>query len=87
MLSFQAIFSADVINPGTDATRWDTGVAREFILNMIEVGVPRSSLLIGAHGSSRGGTSTSERLEHIVKPAGMEYPPLSAKDWNFRGVQ
>lgn len=73
-----------MINPGTDATRWDTGVARQFILNMIDVGVPRSSLVVGAHGSAHGGTSTSESLERIVEIVGIEYPPLSAKDWNAR---
>lgn len=52
---------------------------------MIDVGVPRSSLIVEAHGSSRNGTSTSESLESIAEIVGMKYPPLTAEDWSARG--
>ena len=76
------IFSADVINPGTDARKWDIGAARQFIVNLIEAGVPRSALLVGSHGSSHNHTSTSQSLESIARIAGIDYPPLLAGDWS-----
>lgn len=79
-----ALFNADVVNPGTDATRWDTGVARRFLINAVEVGVPRSSLIVGAHGSTMNGTSTSDRLSNIAEICGFGYPNLTAVDWAKR---
>lgn len=75
------LFNADVVNPGTDALRWDTRAARDFLVAAVEVGIPRLTLLVGAHGSSDNGTSTSERLCVIADTIGFSYPELTWRDW------
>ena len=78
------IFNADVVNPGTDATKWDTNAARGFFNNAVAAGVPRAALLVGAHGSSHDETSTSELLARLADTGGFAYPTLTAEDWNAR---
>ena len=78
------VFNADVISPGTDATRWDTGPAREFLIQCVAIGLPPGAKLVGAHGSSHGGHSTSEELGKLARTAGFDYPPLSADDYHTR---
>lgn len=77
-----AIFCADVIIPGTDARNWDTGVATTFIKDLIDAGVPQSAHLVGAHGTTQDGKSTSDSLLNVSKIAGIDYPALSAEDWS-----
>ena len=76
------VFNADVVNPGTDATKWDAGSALRFFTNTVEIGLPPETTLVGAHGSSHGGTSTSEQLARLASTAGFSYPQLTVKDWN-----
>ncbi|EHK50143.1 hypothetical protein TRIATDRAFT_164945, partial [Trichoderma atroviride IMI 206040] len=46
-----ALFNADVVSPSSGpATRWDTGYARNFLLDAIADSIPRSATLIGSHG-------------------------------------
>lgn len=75
------LYNADVVNPGTEALRWDTGAARDFLIAAVGVGVPRSTLLVGAHGSTDNGTSTSENLMEVAKTVGFPYPALTWRDW------
>ena len=80
------VFNADVVNPGDDALKWDVGAARRFFINAVEAGVPSAATLVGAHGSSHGGTSTSELLARLVEAGGFAYPKLTAEDWNARNA-
>ena len=69
------LFNADVVSPSIGpAKRWDTGYAREFLLNAIENGIPRSATILGAHGSSSMGLGTQDSLIHIAELAGVPYP-------------
>jgi hypothetical protein len=78
------VFNADVVNPGTDARRWDTGSALRFFNNAVEIGLPPETTLVGAHGSSDGGKSTSEQLARLASTAGFPYPQLTVKDWTAK---
>ena len=78
------VFNADVVNPGDDAMKWDSGAARRFFSNAVEAGVPPSATLVGTHGSSHGGTSTSDLLARLAEAGGYAYPELTAADWNSR---
>ncbi len=57
------------------------GVAREFLVHAANIGIPSSAILVGAHGSSRDGTSTSETLAKIAGVAGFPYPLPRADAW------
>lgn len=76
-----ALFNADVVNPGTEALRWDTGAARDFLGDAVRATVPRSAVLVGAHGSTDNQTSTSQALVDIAEIVGFHYPSLKAADW------
>ena len=78
------LFNADVVSPGSDAARWDTMAARQFLIDAVKHGVPRSTLLVGAHGSTQNGTSTSEALIGIADTSAFLYPPLTHEDWTAR---
>ncbi|KAL1849686.1 hypothetical protein Daus18300_013187 [Diaporthe australafricana] len=52
-----ALFNADVVNPGTEALRWDTGAARDFLSDAVRANVPRTAVLVGAHGSTNNQTA------------------------------
>ena len=80
------VFNADVIRPGTSARKWDTGAARVFFTDAVRIGLPRSALLVGAHGPSHNGTSTTEQLENLANFTAFAYPSLTVEDWNTRNV-
>lgn len=80
------VFSADVVSPGTDGLRWDIGAARSFLTQCVELGVPRAATIVGAHGSSDGGESTSASIGEIARLAGFGYPGLTAADWKVRNA-
>ncbi len=73
------VFVADVINPGADY-RWDSGVAREFLVQAATLAYLRLRSW-SAHGSSRDGISTSETLAKIAGVAGFPYPLPRADAW------
>ncbi|KAK4961420.1 hypothetical protein LTR10_001910 [Elasticomyces elasticus] len=75
------LFNADVVNPGTDALRWDAGPGRTFLMNAVRASVPRKTVLLGAHGSTKNGTSTSQNLSEIAETIGFHYPELTARHW------
>lgn len=75
------IFNADVVSPGTDGFKWDTGAAREFLKQCVDLGVPPAATIVGAHGSSNAGESTSASVNEIASLAGFAYPALTAEDW------
>ncbi|KAF2233669.1 hypothetical protein EV356DRAFT_447860 [Viridothelium virens] len=77
------VYVADVVDPGSvpgystsDALRWDAGYARQFILNAAQDGVPRSSLILGAHGSAIDLVHNSESLEKVANITGVVYPNI-----------
>ncbi|KAJ0107190.1 uncharacterized protein J7T55_007560 [Diaporthe amygdali] len=76
-----ALFNADVVNPGTEALRWDTGSARDFLIEAVRANVPRSAILVGAHGSTNNATSTCQALVEIARIVGFDYPSLNSADW------
>jgi hypothetical protein len=78
------VLNADVISPGTDATKWDTTGAFSFFASTVDAGIPPEAILVGTHGSSHGGTSTSEVLARLAEDSGFAYPQLTAKDWTAR---
>ncbi|KAL9085992.1 MAG: hypothetical protein Q9165_007354 [Trypethelium subeluteriae] len=80
------VYVADVVDPGSvpaystsNALRWDAGYARQFILNAAQDGVPRSSLIIGAHGSTIEFVHNSESLENVANITGVVYPDIAVK--------
>lgn len=80
------VYNADVVNPGTDATKWDAGSALRFFRSTVEIGLPPNATLVGSHGSSNGGTSTSDELARLADTAGFQYPRLTVEDWNARNL-
>ena len=76
-------YVADVVNPGfypgvstSNALRWDAGYARQFVLAAVQDGVPRSSLIVGPHGSIQGEVSNAESLEMVANITGVAYPDI-----------
>ena len=82
------IFNADVVDPGSfpgsptsDALRWDAGYARQWVIAAAEDGVPKSALIVGAHGSVRNRTSNAETLIRVADITGVIYPEISVQSW------
>ena len=84
------IFNADVIDPGdlgsdfptSNAVRWDAGYGRQWVFSAVEDGIPRSSLIVGAHGSSMlQNVSNAESLERVADITGVLYPDIRAGSW------
>lgn len=81
------VYVADVVSPGyvpgystSNAVRWDAGYARQFVLNAAQDGVPRSSLIVGAHGSVKHIVSNAEPLESVANITGVQYPDIKVED-------
>ncbi|MCJ1328032.1 hypothetical protein MMC10_004707 [Thelotrema lepadinum] len=82
------VYVADVVNPGfypgvstSNALRWDAGYARQFVLSAAQDGVPRSSVIVGTHGSVEGEISNSEALGMVASITGVVYPDIGADTW------
>ena len=78
------VYVADVVNPGyypgmstSNALRWDAGYARQFVLDAARNEVPRSSLIVGSHGSVEGEVSNAEPLDLVANITGVVYPDIS----------
>ena len=78
------VFNADVVNPGSDALKWDASAARRFFNNAVEVGFPLAGMLVGTHGSSQNKLPTSELIARLAATGGFAYPPLTAEHWSSR---
>ncbi|KAL6712908.1 hypothetical protein ACLMJK_009463 [Lecanora helva] len=86
-----ALFVADVVDPGdsslfgegyetANAVRWDAGYARQWILEAMGLGVPRSATLVGAHGSTVvRNVSNAAVFEEVVGVTGVLYPDVGAE--------
>lgn len=70
------LFNADVWSPGSDALRFDTGYARQWLDTTVADGMPRDSIVIGAHGDTKSGTT--DRLSSLASIVGYQYPNLTA---------
>ncbi|PTB63672.1 hypothetical protein BBK36DRAFT_1171147 [Trichoderma citrinoviride] len=81
-------FVADVWSPDPDdcgmgdAVRFDIGYARQWLDAAVEDGLPRGTVVVGAHG----GNTTIDMLESLIAITGYEYPDLGAKDWKAGGA-
>ena len=82
------VYAADVVNPGfypglstSNALRWDAGYARQFVLAAAQDGVPRASVIVGAHGSIEGELSNAESLDMVANITGVVYPNKGAETW------
>ncbi|RFU77874.1 hypothetical protein TARUN_4342 [Trichoderma arundinaceum] len=81
-------FVADVWSPDPDdrgmgdAVRFDIGYARQWLDAAVEDGLPRNTIVVGAHG----GNTTIDKLESLITITGYEYPTLGANDWKAGGV-
>ena len=86
-----ALYVADVVDPGdssllgegyktANAVRWDAGYARQWILDALGFGVPKSALLVGAHGSTYvRNVSNAVAFEEVVDVTGVLYPDVGAE--------
>ncbi|KAL7815795.1 hypothetical protein V8C26DRAFT_435300 [Trichoderma gracile] len=81
-------FVADVWSPDPDdggmgdAVRFDIGYARQWLDAAVEDGLPRGTVVVGAHG----GNTTIDKLESLIAITGYEYPDLGTKDWKAGGA-
>lgn len=81
-------FVADVWSPDPDdggmgdAVRFDIGYARQWLDAAVEDGLPRNTVVVGAHG----GNTTIDKLESLITITGYEYPNLETKDWKAGGA-
>ncbi|PTB72112.1 hypothetical protein M440DRAFT_1473064 [Trichoderma longibrachiatum ATCC 18648] len=81
-------FVADVWSPDPDdggmgdAVRFDIGYARQWLDAAVEDGLPRGTVVVGAHG----GNTTVDRLESLIAITGYEYPDLRIEDWKAGGA-
>ncbi|KAL6864580.1 hypothetical protein J3F83DRAFT_761908 [Trichoderma novae-zelandiae] len=81
-------FVADVWSPDPDdggmgdAVRFDIGYARQWLDAAVEDGLPRGTVVVGAHG----GNTTIDKLESLIAITGYEYPELKTKDWKAGGA-
>ncbi len=72
------LFNADVWSPG-EALRFDLTGARQWLDFLVKDGIPRDSVVVGAHGSvdSDGGDSsgsTTQQLKALLDMAAFQYP-------------
>ena len=82
-------YIADVVNPGfypdsstSNALRWDAGYARQWVLDAVRDGVPKSTLIVGTHGSARlGGVSNGAALEVVAGAVGVVYPDIGVESF------
>ena len=79
-------FNADVWSPGSDGLRWDAGYTRQWLDMAVEDGLARDAIVVGTHGSSANGTSTTEVLRSLIDITGYNYPNLTARDWRAGGA-
>ena len=82
------VYVADIVNPGfypgistSNALRWDAGYARQFVLAAVQDGIPRSSVIVGSHGSIEGELSNAEALDMAANITGVVYPSIGAETW------
>ncbi|EHK16190.1 uncharacterized protein TRIVIDRAFT_163307 [Trichoderma virens Gv29-8] len=81
-------FVADVWSPDPDdggmgdAVRFDIGYARQWLDAAVGDGLPRDTVVVGAHG----GNTTIDKLESLITITGYEYPNLETKDWKTGGA-
>ncbi|PKK54878.1 hypothetical protein CI102_385 [Trichoderma harzianum] len=81
-------FVADVWSPDPDdggmgdAVRFDIGYARQWLDAAVDDGLPRSTVVVGAHG----GNTTIDKLESLISITGYEYPNLETNDWKAGGA-
>jgi glyoxylase-like metal-dependent hydrolase (beta-lactamase superfamily II) len=81
-------FVADVWSPDPndggmgDAVRFDIEYARQWLDTAVEDGLPRGTIVVGAHG----GNTTTDKLESLIAITGYEYPALEIKDWKAGGA-
>ncbi|KAL8828574.1 MAG: hypothetical protein Q9191_002511 [Dirinaria sp. TL-2023a] len=90
------VFNADVVDPGdfnnqgpvyptSNAVRWDAGYARQWVFAAAQDRVPRSALIVGAHGSTYvQNVSNVMTLEKVVDITGVLYPDIGASTWADR---
>jgi hypothetical protein len=73
------LFNADVWSPsaeGVEGLRWDTGYARQWLDQAVVDGIPRNTIVVGAHGSIVNGTI--EMMESVIETTGYAYPNNTA---------
>ncbi|KAI9664131.1 MAG: hypothetical protein M1821_007622 [Bathelium mastoideum] len=87
------LFVADVVNPGSysegstsNALRWDAGYARQWILGAAQDGVPRTSLILGAHGSTKYAVHNVEPLAMVADITGVVYPDVKVQSLAIRDM-
>ncbi|KAL7931776.1 hypothetical protein V8C35DRAFT_329443 [Trichoderma chlorosporum] len=82
-------FVADVWSPDQDAEgagdalRFDIGYARQWLDAAVDDGLPRGTIVVGAHGGNSG---TIAELENLIAITGYEYPNLEANNWKAGGA-
>ena len=70
-----AILNADVISPQRDkTTAWDADSGRQWLNQVIQLGIPTNATVIGTHGSSEIGLGTQDSLAHLAELMGVLYP-------------
>lgn len=79
------VFHADVWSPGSDGLRWDMGYAGQWLIDAQQDGLSRSAIMVGTHGASADGTSTTDYLETLIDITAYPYANLTSKDWKATG--
>ena len=69
----------------SDGLSWDTGYARQWLIDAQNDGLPNSAIVVGAHGASENGTSTVDELRTLIDITAYPYPDLTPKDWKAGG--
>ena len=80
-------YNADVWSP-TDNDKgmhWDMGYARQWLKMAEKDGLSRNAIVVGTHGSTKNGTSTTEKLEVLIDVTGYDYPNIGWGGWKAGG--